>query len=42
VVGLAVVAAAAAACAMQFGIGVKRIVKAGHNVLLIGLKNGTA
>jgi hypothetical protein len=34
-----VVTTTAAACAMQLGIGVKRIVKAGHNVLLIGLKN---
>jgi hypothetical protein len=33
VVGLAVVAAAAAACAVQFGIGVKRVIEAGHKVL---------
>jgi hypothetical protein len=42
VVGLAVVAAAAAACTVQLGIGIKRVVKAGHNVLLIGLKNDIA
>jgi hypothetical protein len=35
VVGLAVVATAAAASAVQFGIGIERIVKAGHGVLLL-------
>jgi hypothetical protein len=32
-VGLAVVAAAAATCAVQFGIGIKRVIEAGHMVL---------
>jgi hypothetical protein len=36
------VASAAAASTVQFGIGVKRVVKAGHKVLLIGLKKDTA